>query len=151
MDYIFDIDDTLSDSSERDHYLRAPNKNWDSYYSELVNDNPILSAVEVLKALYAAEHRIILCTGRPERYRNLTVQWLQTHNVPADALYMRQKSEQYLRNAEIKRILLAQIIQDGYSPKAVFEDNPHSVEMWREAGLQVFQVAPKKNNTAVSA
>ena len=78
------------------------------------------------------------------------MQWLQTHNVPAHALYMRQKSEQYLRNAEIKRILLLQIISDGYVPEAVFEDNPHSVEMWREAGLQVLQVAPRKDKPPVN-
>jgi hypothetical protein len=62
---------------------------------------------------------------------------------------MRQRSEEYLRNYQIKRILLDCIRRDGYSPEAVFEDNPLSVEMWREAGLQVFQVAPKQTPTSV--
>jgi len=150
MDYIFDIDDTLSDSSHREHLINGETKYWDLYYGGLIYDPPMRSTVAILKALDEAGHRIILCTGRPERYRDLTVQWLQTHDIPADALYMRQKSEQYLRNAEIKRILLLQIISDGYVPEAVFEDNPHSVEMWREAGLQVLQVAPKKDKPPVN-
>jgi beta-phosphoglucomutase-like phosphatase (HAD superfamily) len=149
MDYIFDIDDTLSNSTQRDHYIRAPNKNWDTYYSLLIEDEPIASSVAILQSLYAQGHRIILCTGRPEEYRDLTVQWLERYNIPAHDLYMRQPKEAYLRNAEVKRILLACICQDGYVPKAVFEDNPNSVEMWREAGLQVFQVAPKKSSISV--
>lgn len=151
MDYIFDIDDTLSNSSRRDHYIRSPKKNWDAYYKELIEDEPIASSVAILKALDEAGHRIVLCTGRPEQYRSLTVQWLQLHNIPASDLYMRQRSEAYLRNYQIKRILLDCIRRDGYTPEAVFEDNPLSVEMWREAGLQVFQVASRQTNNSASA
>lgn len=151
MDYIFDIDDTLSNSSHRDHLLHGPNKDWELYYNLLVEDPPIASSVAILKALDAAGHRIILCTGRPERYRNLTIQWLQLHNIPANDLYMRQRSEEYLRNYQIKRILLDCIRSDGYYPEAVFEDNPLSVEMWKAVGLQVFQVASKETPSTVNA
>lgn len=143
MDYIFDIDDTLSNSSHRAHWISKdnPNKNWNIYYDLLVDDEPIVSVVEILRTLYENYHRVILCTGRPEQYRDITVSWLEKHDVPANELFMRQKSETGLRNAQAKQIMLGRIKAAGYDPVAVFEDNPLSVQMWKEAGLTVLQIA----------
>jgi uncharacterized HAD superfamily protein len=143
MDYIFDIDDTLSNSNHRAHWISKdnPNKNWGTYYSLLIEDSPIDAVVEILQCLYEAGHRIILCTGRPEKYRNLTVQWLEKYKIPANDLFMRQTSESGLRNAQAKQIMFERIKTAGYSPAAVFEDNPLSVEMWKNCGLTVLQIA----------
>ena len=143
MDYIFDIDDTLSNSNHRAHWISKdnPNKNWGTYYSLLIEDSPIDAVVEILQCLYEEGHRIILCTGRPEKYRNLTVQWLEKYKIPANDLFMRQISESELPNAQAKQIMFERIKTAGYSPVAVFEDNPLSVEMWKNCGLTVLQIA----------
>lgn len=143
MDYIFDIDDTLSNSEHRSHWISKdnPNKNWGVYYNLLIEDSPISPVVEVLKTLDAAGHRIVLCTGRPEQYRDLTVSWLEKYDIPAHDLFMRQKSETGLRNAQAKQIMLGRIRSSGYTPVAVFEDNPLSVQMWKDNGLTVLQIA----------
>ena len=143
MDYIFDIDDTLSNSERRAHWISKenPNRNWGTYYKLLIEDTPIESVVETLKCLYECRHHIILCTGRPEEYRHLTVQWLQKYDIPAHDLFMRQKSETGVRNAQAKQIMLSRIRSAGYAPVAVFEDNPLSVQMWKDNGLTVLQIA----------
>jgi uncharacterized HAD superfamily protein len=143
MDYIFDIDDTLSNSSHRANWISKdnPNRNWGTYYKLLVDDEPIAPVVKTLQSLYECGHRVILCTGRPEEYRNLTVHWLEKHNVPAHDLFMRQRSETGLRNAQAKRVMINRIKESGYNPVAVFEDNPLSVEMWKSCGLVVLQIA----------
>jgi uncharacterized HAD superfamily protein len=143
MDYIFDIDDTLSNSTHRAHLISKdnPDKSWSTYYSLLVKDSPMEPVVTILQNLYDCGHRIILCTGRPEKYRDITVQWLEQHNVRAHELFMRQLSETGLRNAQAKQIMLDRIKTAGYDPVAVFEDNPLSVEMWKNCGLTVLQVA----------
>jgi uncharacterized HAD superfamily protein len=140
MDFIFDIDSTISNDTHRSHYLKQERKDWDSYYNEMVNDPTIPPSVAVLEALYNDGHNIILCTGRPEQYRNLTVKWLEKHNVPAHDLFMRQPQDGHVRNAEAKRIMIERIKEKGYNPVAVYEDNPYSVEMWRSLGLVVYQV-----------
>jgi hypothetical protein len=140
MDYIFDIDDTLSISEYRHHLIEGSSKDWDTYFSLLIEDLPIEPTVEILRCLCAQGNRIILCTGRPEKYRKLTVDWLAKYDVPADALFMRQPSEAYLPNAEAKKIMISRIRESGYAPVAVFEDNPKSVQMWRDCGLVVLQV-----------
>jgi uncharacterized HAD superfamily protein len=143
MDYIFDIDDTLSDSSHRAHWISKdnPDRNWGVYYKLLTEDSPIKPVVTILQNLYDNGNRIVLCTGRPEEYRDITVSWLEKHNISAHDLYMRQKSETGLRNAQAKQIMLSRIRSAGYDPVAVFEDNPLSVQMWKESGLTVLQIA----------
>lgn len=143
MDYIFDIDDTLSNSERRAHWISKenPDRSWNMYYNLLTEDSPIEAVVETLKCLHECGHRIVLCTGRPEEYRHLTVQWLEKYDIPAHELFMRQKSETGLRNAQAKQIMLGRIRSAGYSPVAVFEDNPLSVKMWKDNGLTVLQIA----------
>jgi hypothetical protein len=136
MHYIFDIDDTISCSSARHHLVGS-----EEYFNLSINDEPIGSVVEILRSLYNYGNTIILCTGRLEQYRELTVAWLNKHNIPYDALFMHNPVGIKLRNAEAKRIMVEEIIKAGYSPVAVFEDNPLSVAMWKEHGLTVFQVA----------
>jgi uncharacterized HAD superfamily protein len=140
MDFIFDIDSTLSDDNHRSHYLMQTPKDWDNYYSNLIHDSAIEPSVRALQALYNDGHKIILCTGRPEQYRELTMQWLEKHNILIHDLFMRLPEDGRVRNAEAKRIMIERIKLAGYNPIAVYEDNPYSVEMWKSLGLVVYHV-----------
>ncbi len=140
MDFIFDIDSTLSDDSHRIHYLKQEPQDWDSYYSYLIHDSAIEPSVEALKSLYNEGHKIILCTGRPEQYRDLTMQWLKQHNILIHDLFMRLPADGRVRNAEAKRIMIERIKLAGYNPVAVYEDNPYSVQMWKSQGLTVYHI-----------
>jgi hypothetical protein len=140
VDIIFDIDDTLSNSQHRSYLLAPPHKNWQLYYSLLVDDPPIEPTVQTLKALCAEGHRIILVTGRPEEYQELTASWLSKYSIPYDALYMRTAIERYTSNAEAKNSIFCRVRKDGWNPVLVFEDNPNSVEMWKLNKILTLQV-----------
>ena len=64
MKYIFDIDGTLADCSQRLHFIQPPEglvhfepgetdwkPDWESFYKDCVNDKPIALTIEVLRAL----------------------------------------------------------------------------------------------------
>lgn len=140
MDIIFDIDDTLFDSSRRSHLYQGAETDWTAFYAGSLNDPPISSSIAVLKSLYNAGHTIILATGRHEASREVTTRLLRRYNVCYDKLYMRPNNEVKKRNAQVKLDLLAEIRGDGYNPLAVFEDNPSSCSMWAGEGLIVYQV-----------
>ena len=70
--YIFDIDDTLSDTEHRQHL--ALRKDWEAFFAEQSKDTPT-PLVRIAKILSCAA-RILIVTGRPERYRLVTVKWL---------------------------------------------------------------------------
>lgn len=71
----------------------------------------------------------------------MTEQWLDDNGVPYSGLYMR-KAQDYSHDADAKRIIYVAEIKDRYDVLFVLEDRTSCVEMWRDLGLQCFQVAP---------
>jgi hypothetical protein len=87
------------------------------------------------------EHRLIFCSGRPERMRHATAEWLQEHlGLTAQALYMRGDDD---RRADdiVKRELLARMREDRFNPELAIDDRRRVVDMWRSEGLVCAQVA----------
>lgn len=133
---IVDMDGTLSDCSHRVHHAKA--KDWDAFHETIALDpanSHVLLAVRQFSILYD----IVISTGRPERYREVTHNWLKEHRVKYARLYMRG-SEDFRSAAMIKRDHLA-MIRHSYDPWLVLEDTTSVVKMFREEGLTVFQVA----------
>lgn len=138
---IFDIDDTLSDTDHRQHL--AETKQWSAFYASLKDDKP-MATIDILKALYNNDYKIILLTGRPEIYKEATVTWLCNHFVPYHELHMRPVSRQYVKDSMTKLKIYEQSISPKYDVIAVFEDRKQCVDMWRKIGLLCFQ--PKESN-----
>ena len=94
----------------------------------------------LVKALQK-EHRLIFCSGRPERTRQATVDWLQRHlGLTPEALYMRGDND---RRADdiVKRELLARMRADQFEPAFAIDDRRRVVDMGRSEGLVCAQVA----------
>ena len=136
---IFDIDGTIADISERVHHVRRKPKNWNAFNAGMAQDKAIHSMVRLCKILYAAGLRIILCSGRKERNRPETVEWLEKQGVPYHQLLLR-KDEDFRSDAVVKREILQTL--DKSKILFVVEDRSRVVEMWRSEGLVCLQCAP---------
>jgi hypothetical protein len=71
---IFDIDGTIADCSHRIDHANA--KDWDKFHSLADEDMVIVNIADLMINLSAIAP-IILLTGRPERYRYKTMEWLK--------------------------------------------------------------------------
>src|SRR5665213_2001730 len=79
---IFDIDGTLANCSHRLHHiLETRPKDWDAFFGAMDDDLPIRPIVQLFTELETAGNVIILCTGRPENYRQVTERWLWNNGV----------------------------------------------------------------------
>ncbi|MGE5462018.1 MAG: HAD family acid phosphatase [Syntrophothermus sp.] len=136
---IFDIDGTLADISERVHHIRRKPKNWNAFNAGMAQDKAIHSMIRLCNILYAAGLRIILCSGRNERNRPETVEWLAKNEVHYHELLLR-KDEDYRSDAVVKREILRGL--DRGKILFVVEDRSRVVEMWRSEGLVCLQCAP---------
>ena len=58
-----------------------------------------------------------------------------------DALYMRSDKD-FRPDDEVKSQMLDKMIEDGFNPTMAFDDRQRVVDMWRDRGLTVAQVAP---------
>lgn len=134
--YIFDIDGTLSDTSRRRHHLQKSPKDWKAFFADQINDVALPSAA-ILQGLGYLGNGIIIVTGRGEEYRDVTVSWLENHNIYYDELFMRPAKDNR-DDTEIKLEIYNANIKPNYNILAVFEDRLRLVRMWREQGLFVF-------------
>jgi phosphoglycolate phosphatase-like HAD superfamily hydrolase len=89
---VLDIDATLSDTSQRIHFLDKKPKDWDSFFAHAKEDAVLDEGLAVATTL-AAEHEIVYLTGRPERLRRDTVRWLKDNGFPDGKLYMRGNTD----------------------------------------------------------
>ncbi len=73
---IFDLDGCLFDDSHRRHYLQdistKSQTRWDNYHAHIHLDESISHAVRLLGNCVYRDMRIIVITGRPERYAAIT-------------------------------------------------------------------------------
>jgi predicted kinase len=84
--------------------------------------------------------KVILFSGRDSVCRPETEQWLEDNGVPYHELYMRPEKDSRKDNI-IKLELFNEHIRDNYDVLFVLDDRNQVVEMWRELGVQCFQVA----------
>lgn len=140
--YIFDIDGTLADCSHRLHHITGDKKDWDAFYAACKDDKPITDVCMIAWKLDFSH--IIYLTGRPEKYRDMTNEWLGKNDLDFHCyshLFMRANGD-HRPDYVIKREIYEREIKDKYDVIGVFEDRQQCVDMWRALGLTCFQAAP---------
>lgn len=154
--YIFDLDGTLALIEHRRHFVEGPKKNWPAFFAACVDDEPNMPVIRTLHALRQAGAEIWIWSGRSDEVRSQTVEWLCKHNCfgwPTNTLpgwpfgaperFRMRKAGDHQMDVTLKRGWLAEIEPPEYARlTAVFDDRASVVQMWRDAGVPCFQVAP---------
>ena len=99
--------------------------------------NPVV--YQILQ-MAATEGEIILCSGREDKFRDLTEKWLKENGVTYDKLFMRPTGD-FRKDAIIKQEIYDNQIKGKYNIDFVLDDRNQVVEMWRANGLTCLQVA----------
>ena len=144
MIVICDIDGTIANCEHRKHYVTERPKNHEAFYAGVKEDTPIWLVISLLHTLLAYEGtqiELVFVTGRPERCRADTVEWLeQAHLYPNDYTLLMRKDKDYRQDYIVKQEIL-----DTHIDKArvwfVLDDRKQVVDMWRRNGLTCLQVA----------
>lgn len=138
MFIVFDMDGTLTNVEHRVHYLQQHPKDWDAFYDACDQDPPNFPIVEVFRAAVTSPNlRFEIWTGRPERLREKTEQWLQQQGLWLVHVRMRDDGD-HRPDTDVK----AQWLIEAGHPDLVFEDRKSVVDMYRSYGITCVQVAP---------
>lgn len=89
---------------------------------------------------YVDEVDIIIVSGRKDECKEDTVEWLKKHGIEYSELYMR-KADDNRNDSIVKNEIFDTYIRDKYNVLFVLDDRNRVVEMWRDLGLKVLQVA----------
>jgi hypothetical protein len=143
--YIFDIDGTLADCTERRKIASA----WPKFNFDVFN-NPKLVAKDkenknvAMLCRYLAhskKSKIILVSGRREELREVTEQWLcQKGLFLYEKLFMR-KAKDYRPDTIIKMEIYKEHIEPFYNVVLAVDDRDRLVKMWRDLNIECWQVA----------
>ena len=71
-----DIDGTVANNDHRQNVLKAFD-DWDEFFL-LKDDEPIQVIIEMVKHKVEFNNHLIFLTGRPEKYRKMTEDWLSS-------------------------------------------------------------------------
>lgn len=130
--YIVDVDGTIAIPAGRGVYQ------FELAGFDLPN-RPVVDLVNMI-AEWSGQ-KIIITTGRQEKFRKVTEQWLDKYILVYDMLLMRQDGDTR-PDWQVKRDMYEDIIEPTYAINGVFDDRQQVVDMWRRFGLTCFQVAP---------
>ncbi|MEU8543695.1 hypothetical protein AB0C52_27510 [Streptomyces sp. NPDC048717] len=89
---VFDLDNTLASTAHRQHFLEGKPRDWDSFFAAAPADPPLAEGVALCRET-AEECDIVYLTGRPERCRRDTLDWLAAHGLPDGPVHMRRHGD----------------------------------------------------------
>lgn len=143
---IVDIDGTLADITHRLHFVKRPNKDryYPAFFDAMDADAPKDNIIEIIEELLT-NFDLLLLTGRPEKYRSITAEWLERHahfiwvKALRDNFFMRPDDD-FTPDHELKARIYEEKIKGKFNVVAVFDDRQSVVDMWRAKGLTCFQV-----------
>lgn len=140
--YIFDLDGTLADAQHRVRFIKGEKKDWRAFFAACVHDAPIARVLRTMRLLRAGGAECWIWTGRSAEVLTDTRRWLTKFDAVPNDLRMRAVDD-HRADHIIKREWLMAVPPELRSYiVGVFEDRDSVVKMWRDAGLQCFQVAP---------
>lgn len=143
--FIIDIDGTIANG---DHRVQlAKEKRWDEYFEACHLDEPIEHMWLLLQCLdmdWRSDLQLIYVSGRPERIRQKTLDWMDKYGFPlGDGLYMRQDGD-HRPDTIVKKEILNILRARGFEPVMAFDDRNSVVKMWRDNGVPCAQVVSEE-------
>lgn len=126
-----DIDGTLAIMDGRSPYD----------LSLVATDKPNWPVIEAVQSARRDRLEVLFCSGRSEEARDATNDWLDDLGFRDERLLMRTVGDMR-KDAIVKRELFDKHIRNHFNVRYVLDDRQQVVDMWRELGLTVFQVAP---------
>ena len=143
---VCDVDGTLADISHRLKYIDGTlgdKKDWTGFFNAMEND----IVRDVTKCLVNEVYKafpIVIVTGRPDAYKEMTEKWLKDNGVRYDAIYTR-KSGDHRPDTIVKQEIL-DLYLDKSKVEIVLDDRACVISMWKSNGLSTINMGGENND-----
>ena len=132
---VFDIDGVLADVRHRLHFLDARPRDWNAFFAAVGADEVLPQGVGAVRAALADGLGVVYLTGRPERCRQDTVQWLDAHGLPEAEVLMRPDADR--RPARLFKVDALRRLASRADVAYLVDDDPEVAEAVSAAGVPV--------------
>jgi hydroxymethylpyrimidine pyrophosphatase-like HAD family hydrolase len=127
---LVDLDGTLAKLNGRDHYDASTCK----------DDSVNIVLWDTLKLFLQEGCRLIILSGRSEKFRLETIEWLHDKNIYYNGLYMRSAQDSEISGIEFKRNIYLNVIDPEFRVILAFEDDWRVADMYRSYGIECWLV-----------
>ncbi|MDQ1684174.1 MAG: hypothetical protein QOC82_911 [Frankiaceae bacterium] len=134
---IVDLDGVLADVRGRLGHIESGRKDWDAFFAAIPADPPLAEGFAVVERLRADGHEIVVVTGRPERTRADTEQWLERNGLPRVRVLMRRDGDRRPAR-QVKRGIVRRLAA-GRTIAVVVDDDPAVCDELEAGGWPVFR------------
>ena len=144
---IFDLDGTLALIDDRRVLATKDNGkiDWDVFFDpkNISLDLPNRPVIRMAQMLKDQGYRIVIFSGRSKGTKEVTKEWLKDFFVPFDVIKMRPTSKEFMfmPDDKLKQMWLDKLFPNKEDILCVFDDRDKVVKMWRDNGINCFQVA----------
>ena len=144
---IFDLDGTLAVIDKRRELSTKPNGkiDFDKLHdpSLIKHDKPNMPVVKMAQLFAKDGFNIVIFSGRSDKTIFTTRSWLSNNRIPFHSLVMRpHKTMNFIPDEVLKKQMLDDAPFNKDEVLMVVDDRQKVVDMWRDIGLNCFQVAP---------
>lgn len=134
---VVDIDGVVADVRHRLSFVERRPKDWDRFFGAAPLDPVLPEGRAVVDKLVATGHEVVWLTGRPERCRQDTLEWLERHELPAGRLYMRRETDH--RPARMTKLAVLRQLAARRTVAVMVDDDALVVRTLRDAGFTVMR------------
>ncbi|MFB7595339.1 hypothetical protein [Streptomyces sp. NPDC056160] len=131
---VFDLDNTLADTAHRQRFLQRRPRDWDAFFAAATEDPPIAEGVRLARDS-ADECEVVYLTGRPERCRRDTLDWLAAHGLPEGDLHMRRDDDR--RPARSTKLEILRRLARDREIRVLVDDDELVCQDAEQAGFRV--------------
>lgn len=131
---VFDLDNTLADTAHRRHHLESRPRDWAAFFAAAPDDPPLAEGVALCRES-ARECEVVYLTGRPERCRRDTAEWLAAHGLPQGPIHMRGNRD--FRPARLTKTEILRRIGREREVRMLVDDDELVCDAAEEAGFTV--------------
>jgi phosphoglycolate phosphatase-like HAD superfamily hydrolase len=131
---VFDLDNTLADTAHRQRYLERRPRDWDAFFAAAPHDPPLEEGIALARAS-AEECEVVYLTGRPERCRRDTLDWLAAYGLPEGPVHMRGDADR--RPARRTKLEILRRLARTHEVRVLVDDDELVCDDAERAGFTV--------------
>ncbi|MEU5921440.1 phosphatase domain-containing protein [Streptomyces sp. NPDC004288] len=131
---VFDLDNTLAGTAHRQHFLERRPKDWEAFFAAAPEDPPLAEGVALCREA-AGECDVVYLTGRPERCRRATLEWLAAQGLPEGPVHMRRNRD--FRPARVTKVEILRRLAADRPVRMLVDDDLAVCDAAEAAGFPV--------------
>lgn len=142
---IFDVDGTLCDVRSVRKYVEPNNailnfkKDYARFHRESLGCPPHTQVAELARQLRSKNIKILVVSGRQQRWMAITKQWLAKWEIEYDDLYLRSDKD-FRPDVQVKEEI-AETIYEKYDPIVAIDDRDDIITVWKRLEIPAVKVS----------